>query len=120
MAPPTGPTSLTTRKLITTLKKTGMKEKVNTWKAVAEQLQRPTRIRREVSLFTLNQHTKEGEIVVVPGKVLANGNLTKKITVAAFKFSAEAKEKINKIGKAITIQELLKEQPKAKNVRIIG
>ena len=34
--------------------------------------------------------------------------------------SKEAKEKINKTGKAITIKELIKENPKGSKVRIIG
>ena len=60
------------------------------------------------------------EIALVPGKVLSDGELTKKMTIAAFQFSKEAMNKINKKGKAITIKELIKENPKGKNVRIIG
>ena len=48
------------------------------------------------------------------------GDLTKKITVAAYQFSESAEEKINKVGKAISIRELMKENPKGKRIRIIG
>ena len=120
MGKPTGPTSLSTRKLLAELRKLGNKEQLDLWKAVAQNLMRPTRTRREVNLSRIEEHTKTGETALVPGKVLSAGELTKKITVAAFKFSGTAREKINKVGKAITIQELMKENPKAKNVRIIG
>jgi len=41
-------------------------------------------------------YRKEGETVVVPGKVLNVGELTKKVEVAAFSFSQSAEEKIKK------------------------
>ena len=62
----------------------------------------------------------DGEIIVVPGKVLSMGDLTKKITVAAYQFSENAEEKINAVGKAISIRQLMKENPKGKRIRIIG
>ena len=73
-----------------------------------------------MNIYKIDQHTRDGEIALVPGKVLSMGALTKKLTVAAFQFSQEAREKINGVGKAITIQELVKENPAGKNVRIIG
>jgi len=48
------------------------------------------------------------------------GDLDKKLTVAAYSFSEKAKEKINKNGRAISIVELLKENPKGSKVRIVG
>jgi large subunit ribosomal protein L18e len=56
----------------------------------------------------------------VPGKVLGEGDLTKKVTVVAFSFSDEARTKIAKSGKAMTITELLKSNPKAQKVKILG
>jgi len=121
MTKPTGSTSLTTRKLLTDLKKLSIKENVGLWKAVAKQIKRPTRISKKINLERIERHIKEGEIVLVPGKVLSGGELTKKVIVAAFKFSGKAREKINKTGgKAMSIQAFMKEYPKAKNVRIIG
>ena len=106
----------TLQDLILNLKKT----KAKIWLRVASDLEKPTRIRREVNLYKINKSTRDGETAVVPGKVLAIGNLEKPITVAAFRFSADAKEKINKKGKAISIAELLKSNPKGSKVRIIG
>ncbi len=116
----TGPTTLELKNLILELNKLGNKQKVPLWKRIARDLERPTRIRREVNLYKLNKYTNNGEIALVPGKVLSMGDFNKKITVAAYKFSKEAKDKINKTGKAISIKELMKENPKGKKIRIIG
>ena len=80
----------------------------------------PSRQRRSANIWKINKYTSDKEIALVPGKVLSDGELTKKMTIAAFQFSKEAMNKINKKGKAITIKELIKENPKGKNVRIIG
>ena len=95
------------RKMITNLKQLSNKNKVNIWRTVAEQLSRPTRISRRVNLAKLEAHANNGEVIIVPGKVLGTGDLTKKITVSAWRFSDSAFEKINKVGKAISIEELM-------------
>ncbi|HZX12577.1 MAG TPA: 50S ribosomal protein L18e [Candidatus Nanoarchaeia archaeon] len=117
---PTGPTSLGTRQLVTMLRKAAVLHKFGLWKVVANEIKKPTRKRREVSLKTINTYLREGETAIVPGKVLASGMLTKKVTVAAFKYSRQAEEKINKSGKALLLKEFLKENPKPKNARILG
>jgi large subunit ribosomal protein L18e len=113
-------TSLVLKSLIIDLKKLSTKEKVAIWKRVANDLNKPSRSRSEVSVEDIEAHIRTGEIALVPGKILSQGELNKKVTVAAFKFSDAAKEKINKSGKAITIQQLMKENPKGKKVRILG
>ncbi len=120
MSKRTGPTTLELRNLIFELKKLASKQKIKLWKRIAEDLEKPTRIRREVNLYKINKYTRKDEIALVPGKVLSMGNLDKKITIAAYKFSKQAEEKINKIGKAISIKELIKENPKGRKIRIIG
>lgn len=105
-------------KLIKELKEHSTKEKSNFWKRIAQELERPTRNMREVNLEKLDKHTKENEIVMVPGKILGIGELTHKITVASFSATESAKEKLK--TNLITIQELLKKDPKGKNIRIIG
>lgn len=120
MGKPTGPTNIQLQSLISDLKHLGSKENVPLWKRLAEELSKSTRKRREVNIGKIDKHIKANEIAVVPGKVLSDGELTKKITIAAFNYSAKAKEKINKAGKAITIRELMKSSPKGKRIRIIG
>ncbi|PIN91025.1 50S ribosomal protein L18e [Candidatus Pacearchaeota archaeon CG10_big_fil_rev_8_21_14_0_10_32_14] len=65
-----------------------------TWNEVAKILSGPTRLRLNVNLDELN--SVEGELIVIPGKVLSSGNLTKKKKIVALSFSGNAKEKLNK------------------------
>jgi large subunit ribosomal protein L18e len=58
--------------------------------------------------------------VVVPGKLLASGNIDHAVTVAAFDISDTAKAKLEAVkAKYITIPELLEKNPKGSNVKII-
>lgn len=108
------------KKLVSELKKLSIDNKVNIWKRVAEDLEKPTRQRRVVNVFKLDKMCKENDVVVVPGKVLGTGELNHKLNVAAFTFSEEAFKKISEKGKAMTIQELMKQNPKGQNVKIMG
>ena len=116
----TGPTTLALQELIRDLKILSIKEKINLWSRIAKDLERPTRIRRSVNITRINRYTKNNETALVPGKVLSDWELNKKLTIAAYQFSEKAREKINKSGKAISITELMKENPKGSKVRIIG
>jgi large subunit ribosomal protein L18e len=115
----TGPTNLAAKKLIIDLKKLSNKEKAPVWRRISEELSKATRSRREINLSKLEKYLGKDEIALIPGKVLSAGQFTKKNTVAAFRFSDKAREAINKTGKAISIQQLMKENPKGKKVRII-
>lgn len=116
----TGPTNLYLSNLILDLKKLSTQKKVKLWKRIAKDLSKPARQRREANIYKINKYCRGDETAIVPGKVLSMGELDKKLTVAAWNFSDKAKEKINKGGKAISIQELMKINPQGKKVRIIG
>ena len=103
--------------LVAELKKTSTAKKTKIWKAVALELLKPTRKMREVNLDKINRVTKANDIIVVPGKVLGQGDVDHKVTVAAFNFSESAKAKIKD---NLTIQELMKKNPKGTGVKIIG
>lgn len=109
-----------TEALIQTLKKTSIEQQAPLWKRIAEDLEKPTRARRIVNVFKIDAYAQDGDIVIVAGKVLGEGNLTKKITVAALSFSDEARSKIAKSGKIMTITDLIKSNPKAQKVKILG
>ena len=64
------------------------------WNRVAKILSGPTRERPSVNLDELN--SIEEDVIVVPGKILSQGNLNKKKKIIAFSFSGNAKEKLNK------------------------
>ena len=106
--------------LIVELKKAAIDNDVKLWKRIAEDLEKPTRSRRVVNIYKLSKYTNDKDLVIVPGKVLGTGELTHKLEVAAYTFSDGAVAKINSNGKAMTIRELLKSNPKAKNIKIIG
>ncbi len=115
----TGPTNIHLRLLIKRLKQASRKYEAPVWRAVAYHLSKPRRQRVEVNLSRINRYAAEGEVVVVPGKVLGSGELTKKVIIAAWKFSNSALEKVRRVGEAITIEELLRRNPEGRGVRII-
>lgn len=118
---PTGPTNPLLIGLIEDLKKNSVDQKVNLWNKIAKDLKRPTRKRRIVNLSKINRYSKENETVIVPGKVLGSGVLDHKLTISAYQFSESAVVKLEKIGaKIIPLNELIKESPKGKRIRIIG
>ncbi len=73
-----------------------------------------------MNLSKINRYAKEGESIIVPGKVLAAGEISKGTNIAAVSFSETARKKIvDGKGKVMTILDLVKENPKGSNVRII-
>jgi large subunit ribosomal protein L18e len=51
---------------------------------------RPSRRRGAVSTYKINKHTKEGDNVIVPAKVLSTGTMDHKINIAALEYSEKA------------------------------
>jgi large subunit ribosomal protein L18e len=107
--------------LIAYLKKQSRKNKVEIWRDIAKRLSKPRRKSVAVNLSRLNRYTKKSETVIVPGKVLATGEITHPITIAAFAFSGKAREKITAArGKCLSFPDLIKKSPTGSNIRIIG
>jgi large subunit ribosomal protein L18e len=91
------------------------------WQKIAGILAGPRRVWREVNLSEIEEKSKDGETVVVPGKILSMGELKKKIKVVAFSFSEKAKEKILKSkGEINSIYEEIKKNPEAKGIKILN
>jgi large subunit ribosomal protein L18e len=89
------------------------------WGSVAENLGKVNRKRAEVNLSDIERVAEDGETIVVPGKVLGSGYLTKEVTVAAFKASNSAKNDINEEGEFMFIRDLVEENPEGEEVRIV-
>ena len=107
--------------LIHELKKQSNEKDIVLWKDIATRLEKSSKNWPEVNLNRISKYTGDKETALIPGKVLSDGDLTKKITIAAWSFSEKSKEKIKQAGgKSITIQELIKENPDGKNIRILG
>lgn len=107
--------------LISDLKNQSREKGVALWRDIALRLERPLRNYAEVNLSKINRHTKEKEVVLVPGKVLGAGELNHQLTIAAVNFSASAKNKITVAGgSCLTIEELMSRNPEGSGVKIIG
>jgi large subunit ribosomal protein L18e len=116
----TGPTNDELKALIIELRKLAAAKDSSFWKRIADDLERPSRIRRLVNIHGIQRNTQDNDVIIVPGKVLSDGELDHKVTVAAFKFSKSAEDKIkNAGGKPISIFDVLKEKD-AKKIKIIG
>ena len=90
------------------------------YKAIAYELDRPRRQRAKVNIGKLDAITDDGETIVVPGKVLSAGPLKHKLNVAALSFSKQAELTIKKVGgKAMSIAQLVKDNPKGTDVAIV-
>jgi large subunit ribosomal protein L18e len=99
------------KELILFLKKKKGKE----YNYLAYLLSRPTRKQASVNLFKINKFSKDKDSVVVPGKVLSDGEMQHKITIAAVSFSEKAQEKLKKEGCEIkTIKDLTSKDAKFK------
>ncbi len=108
-------------KLIDDLLKESAKNNAAVWKDIAERLAKPRRLYAEVNVSKIDRYAKEDEYVVVPGKVLGGGRISKAVKVAALSFSESARKKIEEAGGVcMTISELLKENPSGSNVRIMA
>jgi len=117
----TGPTNPYLKNLIEELRKKYFELKAPIWLDLAEKLGKPRRKRIEVNISRISRYAKENEVIVVPGVVLGAGDLEKPLKIAAWRFSKKAREKIEKAGgKCLSIEELMKENPKGSGVRIIS
>lgn len=91
------------------------------WKALEEEMSKSRSNKRLVNIQQLNKNTKDGEIIVVPGKILGDGILEHKLTVCAYSYSENAIDKLKTAGaEVISLQSLINKYPDGKGVKIIG
>ena len=105
--------------LIADLKSTARDSGSDVWEDVAERLEKPRRTHAEVNLGRIERYAQEDETVVVPGKVLGSGVLSKEVTVAAVDFSGTAQTKIDQVGETMKLEQILEQNPDGVNVRVI-
>ncbi len=108
------------REIVRLLRRKAKESGTRLWESVAECLEASRSRRAIVNVSRINRYTKNGDVIVIPGKVLGAGKLDHSVIVAAFAFSKEAKDKVIKAkGACLSIQELIERNPKGSNVRII-
>jgi large subunit ribosomal protein L18e len=101
-------TNIYKRKLIRQLEKLSDKTDKAIWEKVSEILSRPRRKRVAVNIGKINRLANDGEIIIVPGRVLGGGLLEKKLVVIAESFSKTAWQKIlDNGGKPYTLYDVV-------------
>ena len=77
---------------------------------------KPKRSRPNINLYSLDKLVKESESIIVPGKVLGSGAMSKKISISAIAFSESAVQKLKDSKcSVVKIEDMLTD----KNARII-
>jgi large subunit ribosomal protein L18e len=105
--------------LVTHLKVESTKQKAPIWRDIAQRLEKPNRNWAEVNISHIKRHANKNDTIIIPGKLLGAGQIDIPVTVAAYNTSNNARDKIVKAGgKFISIQELVKTNPKGTGVRI--
>lgn len=96
-------------------------KKNEAWLGIASILSAPARKRISLNLDEISKKSKDGETVVIPGKVLSMGDMDKKLKIVALNFSESAKEKLkNNKCELIILKDEIKSNPKATGIKIIN
>ncbi|MBI4175743.1 MAG: 50S ribosomal protein L18e [Candidatus Aenigmarchaeota archaeon] len=103
------------RKAIADLRAKGVKKPA--MRAIALDMNRPRRIRREVNVYDINKFAKENETIAVAGSVLGSGEIRKAVNVYAIRFSKAALMKIEKAGGKCHQMDSIGE---ARKIRMLG
>ncbi|MGC8478850.1 MAG: 50S ribosomal protein L18e [Candidatus Micrarchaeia archaeon] len=90
------------------------RKKVGLSKKLLKLVDVPARERKDADIYKINKYTSENDSVIVPGKVLAEGSLNHKISIAALGYSKKAKEELERSGSKIAKFEELMEEKKVK------
>jgi large subunit ribosomal protein L18e len=89
------------------------------WISVGKTLSRSRKDKLEANLDNIDKQAKEGDRIIIPGKVLSQGKISKKIRVIALAFSKTAREKLEEQKiESSTILEEINTNPKAEGVKI--
>ncbi|MBP2132102.1 large subunit ribosomal protein L18e [Methanomicrobium sp. W14] len=108
--------------LVTMLREASRANEAGIWREIAKRLEAPSKNFAEVNLGKINRYAREGETLIVPGKVLGSGILDTgvSVSVAALNFSDAAASKIKDAkGTCMTIEDLVKTNPEGKKIRIL-
>jgi len=90
------------------------------WNEVAKLLSSSTRKLSSVNLFEIDRQTSAGDTVLIPGKVLSKGSLTKKVSIVALSISQSALDKLKETKSDFkTIKEEILKNKKFEGVKIL-
>lgn len=107
--------------LIQRLKDASRTNEAPVWRDIAARLEGPQSNWAEVNVGKLDRYADQGDVIVVPGKLLGAGELAKKLTVASYRSSRQAKDKVeNAGGTSMSLDQILAENPKGSKVKLMG
>ncbi len=90
------------------------------WMKIAQLVSGSRKKYPSVNLDRISKESENGDIIVIPGKILGNGNLDKKIKICALYFSDSATQKIKESkSEMVKIIDEIKNNPSANGVKII-
>ena len=91
------------------------------WLKIAKILSGPTRAQSAKNLSEIDSQSSIGDTILIPGKILSKGELTKKLILSALSISAQAKEKLKTTkSEFIHLIEEIKKNKKAEGVKILA
>jgi len=97
-----------------------LKTKSKTWHTVAQKLSAATRKHNPINLNKIDKITTTGDTLVILGKVLGGGDVTKKLRLCALSFSGSALDKLKKTrSETVTVLEEITKNPKANGVKVL-
>ncbi|MFA6065428.1 MAG: uL15 family ribosomal protein [archaeon] len=115
---------LETIKLIASLEKAAKATKKEIWADLASRMDSPTRNALTVSIEHVNKMValNKGKTIIVPGKILSDGEMEQKAVIVAVAASESAKTKINKKGEFVLLKDFAEKAAKVKasDLVIIG
>ncbi len=90
------------------------------WNKYAKLLSQSTRKQSSLNLGEIDAKTTMGDTVLVPGRVLAVGEVTKKLRICSFGISKGAMENLKKTrSEWIHISDEIKKNPKAEGLKVL-
>jgi len=99
--------------------KLGLKHKA--WLKIVQFISAGKRRYSAVNLKEIDAKTTAGDTVLIPGKVLSSGNLTKKVKIVALSISAEARDKLKETkSEFVKIKDEIVKNPKGEGIKIIN
>ncbi len=114
--PPTNPHA---QALISRVKQAARQQESRLLFRIAEALSKPSRQRVTVNLGKINRIAKDGETIIIPGKLLGTGMLEKDVTIIAWQYSLSVPPRMKK-GRLITLREALDKPDLFRKARIIA
>ena len=95
--------------------------KQEAWLPVAQRISGPTKALAAINLDHIDAQAKAGDTVLIGGKVLATGTLTKKVRIVALSFSKAALTKAQATkSELVTIMDKIKANPKATGIKVVA